>query len=70
MTNRQIKTAIRASQNARRHEKAILEALKAVDKLAASGLAGDGYGLAPAQGGKIVSAPKPSMTKARMTYCA
>jgi hypothetical protein len=65
-----VKTLIRANPRAKRHEKAILEALKAVEKMAADGLPGEGYGLASPYGGRISSSPKPSVAKVRMTYCA
>lgn len=70
MTKRNIKAIIRANPRARKHEKAIVEALKAVDTLAKSGLAGEGYALASPYGGRIMSTPKTQIAKARMTYCA
>jgi hypothetical protein len=70
MTKQNIKTAIRSNPRARRHEKAILDALRAVEKLAASGLPGEGYDLASPYGGKVSTPPRPALTKSRMTYCS
>jgi hypothetical protein len=70
MKKQNIKAAIRANPPARRHEKVIVEALKAVDALAQSGLTREDYGLASPYGGRINSSPKAPIIKARMTYCA
>lgn len=68
--NKTLKATIRSNPRAKRHEKTIVAALKAVEKLAASGLPGDTYGLASPYGGKINTPPRPSLTKSKMTYCA
>jgi hypothetical protein len=65
-----IKAAIRSNPRARRHEKTIVAALRAVEKLAASGMPGEGYDLASPYGGRINTPPRPSLTKSKMTYCA
>jgi hypothetical protein len=70
MRKKNVKAAIKANPQAQRHEKAILEALEAVEKLTAAGLPGEGYGLAPAYGGKIAPTPKPTLPNWKMSYCA
>lgn len=65
-----IKVAIRSNPRARRHEKTIVAALRAVEKLAASGMPSEDYDLASPYGGRISTPPRPSLTKSKMTYCA
>lgn len=65
-------TFMRANPRSKKHEKAVREALKALDELKSFGFHEDGYELSPSFGGKVLpsSDAKRMPAKVKMTYCA